>query len=159
MTEPLYRITVKDATFSGPVAGQFLIVGHVIDCEPKIHVKRDIVRPVAPNEPDTESEVGYSRNALEPLTLVFRNKRVKLTEKPYCLFRYVYDLYRAEGQTEFGFGELSEVLTGDDFKMGKAALATLIRRIAVLLSKILSPISLTYNRETLYVVNKFVVGN
>jgi len=159
MTELLYRITVKDATFSGPIAGQTVVTGYIVSCEPETPAKREIVRPVAPDEPDTEIEVGYSRNAFEPLTVVYRKRKVELTKTLYILFRYINDLYRAEGKTAFDFAELSEVLTGDDCKMGKTALVSLIRRLAFFLSKIIAPISLTYSRETLYVVNKFVNQN
>ena len=68
-----------------------------------------IIRPVEPDEPDTEVEVGYSKNALEPLTIVYRNRKVELTKTLYILFRYVNDLYRTEGQTEFDFADLSDV--------------------------------------------------
>ena len=144
IAEQLYRITVKDATVSGPVAGQFIIVGHVIDCEPEIPVKRDVSCPVTPNEPDTEIEVGYSHDSLEPLTVEYRNRKIELTKTLYILFRYVNDLYRTEGKTAFDFAELSEVLTGDDCSKSKNALELLIRRIVG--AKVLFPGEKNCNR-------------
>jgi hypothetical protein len=151
-------MVVKDAHISGHVAGELTITGYVVHAQPAISGVRDIAGPVEPDEPDTEVEVGYSRNALEPLTLVFQGRKVKLTEKPYCLFRYVYDLYRSEGQTEFDFAELSEALTGDDCEMSKNAIETIIRRITVALKKLKAPILLTYNREVLYIREKATVS-
>jgi len=43
MTDQLYRITVKDATLSGPVAGQMTIVGYVLEMEPTMPIKSDSV--------------------------------------------------------------------------------------------------------------------
>ena len=118
----------------------------------RFEARRDsMVRPVAPDEPDTEYEVGYSLNALEPLTIVYHNRKVKLTEKPYLLFRYVYDLYRTEEQTEFEFAELSAVITGNESGMKKLAIWKLIRKLTIALEKIKAPIVLYSSREVLYV--------
>jgi len=67
----------------------------------------------------------------------------------YMLFRYVYDLYRAEGRTKFDFAELSEVLTGDEFALTYRATTALIYRLSECLSKLNSPISLSCSRESL----------
>ena len=75
MSEHLSRITMRRAAVCGPVDNVTVITGYVVDFEPNSNsppaTKRDVLRPVAPDEPDTAVEVGYSRNALEPLTLVF----------------------------------------------------------------------------------------
>ena len=157
MSDHLSRITMRKATVSGSFDDVLTLTGYIVTFEPEVPIKREIVRPVAPDEPDTEVEVGYSKNALEPLTLVFREKKADLTKSAFILFRYVYDLYRTEGQMAFDFAELSEVLTGSDCGKSKNALGKLVRRIALALAKIVSPISLTYERERLYVVAK--VGN
>jgi hypothetical protein len=156
MTNQLSRLTLQNATLSGPVAGQMIVIGHIIDCEPEMPIKREILRLVEPDEPDTEVEVGYSKNALEPLTIVFQDRKVELTILAYRLFRYVNDLYRLEGQTEFDFAELSEALTGDEFGMSRSALGTLIRRLDESLETIVPPFTLNTEKETLYVCNKFV---
>ena len=65
----------------------------------------------------------------EPLTVVYQGRRVKFTEKPYILFRYVNDMYRAEGQTEFDFAELSFALTGDEIALSESAIRHLIRHV------------------------------
>jgi len=154
----LTRMVVKDAHISGHVAGELTITGYVVHAQPAISGVRDIAGPVEPDEPDTEVEVGYSRNALEPLTLVFQGRKGKLTEKPYILFRYVYDLYRAEEQTEFDFAELSAALTGDECGMSQCAVATLIKRLAEALEKLKTPILLKYNREVLYIRERATVS-
>ena len=52
MTDTLCRITVKDATFSGSTAGELTVTGHIVSCEPAERAKREILRPVAPDEPN-----------------------------------------------------------------------------------------------------------
>jgi hypothetical protein len=154
MAEQLARITVKDANFSGPVDGQIVITGIIVKFEPEALATREILRPVEPDEPDTNVEVGYSRNTLEPLTVVYRNRKVTLTKTPYIMFRYVNDLYRTEGRTEFEFAELSEAVTGDEFTKGDAALEHTIRRLSTYLARIIPPFSLTYRKEILYICAK-----
>ena len=151
MSDHLSRITLRKATFSGSFDDLLILTGYVMAWEPVAPVKRDVLRPVEPDEPDTDVEVGYSRNALEPLVIEFRGKKVKLTDSTYPLFRYVNDLNRAEGQEEFEFAELSEVLTGTEGGKSNAAIGKLVRRIAKALAKIAAPIVLSYNREVLYV--------
>jgi len=121
MTDQIYRITVRDATLSGPVAGKMTIIGYIVECEPETPIKPDFVS---------------------------RNRKVDR------LFRYVNNLYQTEGKTAFDFAELSEAITGNDCKMSKNALAKLIRRISMSLAVAGSPLSLTYNREILYVKPK-----
>ena len=121
----------------------------------RLEARRDcLVRPVAPDESDTEYEIGYSTNVLEPLTIVYRNRKVKLTEKPYLLFRYVYDLYRTEEQTEFEFSELSAALTGNENEISIVAIKHSIRMLATALEKIKSPIVLYSRKETLYIMER-----
>ena len=158
MTDQLSRITVKDATFSGPLAGRTVITGYIIDIEPEDSAKRDVLRPVSPDEPDSNIEIGYSKNALEPTTLVFKDQKIDLTKTLYVLFRYVYDLYRAEGRMVFDFAELSAVLTGDEFAMLKGTLVSQIRRLAESLVKLRAPFFLTCQRETLCVSCKNATG-
>ena len=157
----LTRMVVKDAHISGHVAGELTITGYVVHAQPAmpstISGVREILRQVEPDEPDTDIEVGYSRNALKPLTLVFRLKEEPLTPSLYLLFRYVYDLYRAEERTFFDFAELSEALTGDECEMSQSAIATLIRRLIEALETISPSFTLTIDKETLCVHNKFVV--
>ena len=151
MKNTLYRITVKDATISGHLAGELTLTGSIVRCEPEGHVKRDVLRPVAPDEPDTDVEVGYSQNALEPLTLEYRGRKVELTKSEFILFRYVNDLYRSEGQTEFEFLELSEILTGDEFGLSSNAIGKLIRQVAIALANMVAPITLYASMEVLYI--------
>jgi len=148
-----HQIIVKDATISGHVAGELTLTGYIVSCEPESPVKRDVLRPVAPDEPDTDVEVGYSQDALEPLTVVYRGRKAELTKTLYILFRYVNDLYRAEGQTEFDFAELSEVLTCDECALSSNAIGKYIRCIAHALAKIVAPITLSYYKEVLYIEN------
>jgi hypothetical protein len=150
MTDSLSRITLEKANVIVD-GGKTTVIGYIIEFESETSAKRDIERPVTPDEPDTEIEVGYSRNVLEPLTLVFRDKKVNLTLSAFILFRYVNDLFLMEGRTEFDFAELSESITGDEFGKSKTAIETLVRRIAIALEKLHSPIRLIYNREVLYV--------
>ena len=157
MSEHLARIMMHKTTVSGSFDDEIVITGYVDKFESEEPEKRDVLRPVEPDEPDTEVEVGYSQNALEPLTLVFRERKIELTKSSFILFRYVYDIYRAEGRTEFDFAELSEALSGDDCGKSKTAIGKLIRQVATALAKIVSPISLRYEREILYVIAK--VGN
>jgi hypothetical protein len=145
---------MRKATFGGGTFELLTVVGYIVEFEPEAPAKRDVLRPVAPDEPDTEVEVGYSQNALEPLTLVFRDKKIELTRSAFILFRYINDLYRAEGQEEFEFSELSEVLAGDEFGKSKSAIESLVRRINVCLVKIRAPILLTFYRETAYVAQQ-----
>ena len=158
----LTRMVVKDAHISGHVAGELTITGYVVHAQPAmpstISGVREILRQVEPDEPDTEIEIGYSRNALKPLTLVFRQKEITLTPSLYQLFRYVYDLYRAEGKTTFEFAELSEALTGDELAMGKRGLETAIWRIHTVFEKFQSPILLSCHREVLYIRDKATVS-
>jgi len=145
---------MRKATFGGGTFELLTIVGYIVEFEPEAPAKRDVLRPVEPDEPDIEAEVGYSRNALEPLTLVFRNKKVELTKSAFILFRYVNDLYRTEGQEGFEFSELSEVLAGNEFGKSKSAIESLIRRINICLVKIRAPVSLNFYRETVYIVQQ-----
>jgi len=153
MTDTITRLVVKDAQICGHVGGELAITGYVVRSEPELPVNDPsrFLLPLFADAPDSEIEIGYSKNALEPLTLVFRDRKVNLTKTLYVLFRYVYDLYRSEGQTEFDFAELSEVLKGDDLEMRSTAIGHTIRRLAEHLEKIRSPILLTYRKERLYV--------
>ena len=126
----------------------------VINFGPETPAKREILRPVDPDEPDTEVEVGYSRNRQEPLTIAFRNRKTELTLSTHQLFTYVNDINRTEGQAEFEFAELSDVLSGSYCGKSKTAIETLIRRINIALEEIQAPIWLKYNREVLYVVKR-----
>jgi len=127
------------------------VVGYIVEFEPEAPAKRDVLRPAEPDEPDTEIEVGYSRNALEPLTLVFRERKIELTKSEFILFRYVNDMYRSEGQEEFDFAELSMVLTMDELGLSSNAIGKIIRQVELALKKIVAPITLFYNREVLYI--------
>ena len=155
MSDHLSRITMRKTTVSGSCDDVLICTGYLVAFEPEVPAKREIVRPVAPDEPDTEAEVGNSKNALEPLTLVFREKKVELTKSAFILFRYVNDLYRTEGQEEFDFSELAEILAGDECGKSRAAIGKLVRQIATGLAKIAAPVSVTYKRERLYVQNFF----
>ena len=150
MSDYLSRVTMRKATFGGGTFELLTVVGYIVESEPETPAKRDVLRPAEPDEPDTEIEVGYSRNALEPLTLVFRERKIELTKSEFILFRYVNDLHRIEGQVEFEFSVLSEILTGDEFGKSKNALGKMIRQIATALARILAPITISYNREILY---------
>jgi len=153
MTEQLHRITVRKAT-SMSIDDLTITTGYLVDIEPETPAKREILRPVEPDEPDTEIAVGYSKNGLEPLTIVYRNRKVKLTEKPYILFRYINDLYRTEEQTAFDFAELSIVLSnGDELGMSSRAIESLIHRVNISLLEILAPIEISYRKEIAYVSN------
>ena len=151
MTESLYRITVRKAT-SMTIDDLTITTGYLVDIEPEAPVKREILRPVEPDEPDTNIEVGYSMNALERHTLEYRDRKVKLTEKPYILFRYINDLHRTGVKTEFDFAELSAVLSGgDELQMSSHAIESLIHRVNTALLEILSPIEIRYKKEIAYI--------
>ena len=148
MTKQLSRITFRNATLNGLFAENLTVTGFIEKQEPNV---REILRPVEPDEPDTEIDVGYSKNPLEPLTIEHRKRKVELTKTLYILFRYINDLYLAEEQTEFEFLELSEFLRRNGYKSGRRAIESSIRRIALALSKIIAPITLVYNREVVHV--------
>ena len=86
MSDHLSRITMRKTTVSGSFDDVLTLTGYVINFEPEMPAKRDVLRPVAPDEPDTELEVGYARSRLEPLTLVFREKKIELTKSAFILF-------------------------------------------------------------------------
>ena len=148
MQDQLCRITLRDANVNGLLAETLVVVGYPIKIEPEKLAKWELQ---CPSDPDTEIEVGYSKDRRKPLYLVYKDREVKLTETNFRLFVHIYDLYRMEGQTEFEFASLSEELTGDECKIGRRAIESSIRRIAIALSKILAPISLIYKREIVYV--------
>ena len=85
-------------------------------------VKRDVLRPVEPNEPDTEIEVGYSKDLRKRLYIIFKDREVKLTNTLFRLFVHFSEPYYKEGQTEFTFADISGDLTGDEFKMKSSAI-------------------------------------
>ena len=153
MSGNLYRVTMQHATFGGGSFETMTITGYDPVWETEVPTKREIVRPVDTDEPNSDIEVGYSKNALEPLTIEFCGRRIEFTVSTYRLFRYVNDLYRMEGQTEFEFAELSEVLTGRESGKSKIAIGKLVRNIAAALVKIGAPIFVTYNREVLYITD------
>jgi hypothetical protein len=100
---------------------------------------------------DAETEIGYSRHPLEPLTVVYQNRKVELAPAVYKLFRYVYDLYRTESIDRFDFCDISEAMTGDECEMGRDIITSLVRRINILIRKINSPITVRIKREVLYI--------
>lgn len=99
--------------------------------EPISKPQQTVLRTVKPDEPNSEIEVGYSPNALKPLSLVFKDREITLSLNLFVLFRYMYDLYRAEGQTEFGFAEISEAIADDELKMTRRSLERLVERLTV----------------------------
>jgi hypothetical protein len=151
MKDQLCRITLRDATVNGLAAETLVVFGYPVKIEPEDLAKREFVSSVAPDEPDTEIEVGYSKIRSKPLHIVFKDKEVKLTETIFRLFVYVYEPYRKAGQTEFEFAEISEALTGDDCKMTRRAIETSVYRLAECLSKILSPFTVTFHKEILFI--------
>jgi hypothetical protein len=161
MPDQLCRITVKNASINS-VADVVVVTGYVVHYEPEPppHTQyRDILRPLEPDEPNSETEIGYSRSVLEPLTIIHKNRKAVLTKTLFMLFRYVYDIYRAEGRNEFDFVEIAEALRGDECEWTKNAIEKAIRRLAESLAKILSPISVRFNNETLYVDANFGIPN
>ncbi len=155
-TNLMVRAWFRDATPGFPVGNLLPITGYLERIEGETTPIRPVLRPIAPDEPDPETEVAYSRNALEPLTIVFKERKVKLTESLYVLFRYVYDLYRAEGQTEFEFLEIAEAIKGDDAAMSSSSIKKNIDRLRESLVKLNAPIDLTYRNEVIYVSDKNV---
>ena len=147
MSDHLSRVTLRNATFGGGIFEVLTITGHVIVWEPEAPAKREILRPVAHEEPDTDIEVGYSKSIREPLTLEYQGCKAKLTETAFILFQYVNELYRTEGRTEFEFLELS------DYFFGKSsnAIGKLTRQIVKALANIAAPFTITFEREILYV--------
>jgi len=85
MSEHLARISMHGTTLGGSFDNEVIITGYVDKFEPGEPAKRDVLRPVEPDEPDTKIEVGYSKNALEPLTLSFCARKIELTESAYIL--------------------------------------------------------------------------
>lgn len=151
MTGNLCRITVRNAMFGGGFFEILTVTGYDAVWEPEAPAKRDVLRPVETEEPDTEVEVGYSKIALEPLVIEFQGCKERLTESDYVLFRYINDLHRSEGQEEFEFTDISENVTGKECGKSKSAIESSTRRINISLEKINAPIRLTYEREILYV--------
>ena len=45
---------------------------------------------------------------------MYKNREVRLSYSLFRLFVYIYEQYRAVGQIEFDFAELSEFMSGDD---------------------------------------------
>ncbi len=106
-TNLIVRAWFRDATPGFPVGGLFPITGYLEKVEPtEAAPARPVLRPIEPDEPDPETEVAYSRNALEPLTLVFKERKVKLTESLYILFRYIYDFTARRGKMSSSFWKL-----------------------------------------------------
>ncbi len=151
----LVRVTFSDWTLDNLKDGRIQIDGFVPvrrrKKKPKSKQVRPVFRPIEPDEPDPETEVAYSRNALEPLTLVFKERKVKLTESLYILFRYVYDLYRSEGKNEFEFLEIAEAIKGDDVGMTKDSIENCVKRLRGLLVKLNAPIDVTFKKEVIYI--------
>jgi len=50
-----YRVTL-----SGPVADPMTITCHVIEFKPEASAKWDVLRPVSPDEPDSDTEKRFS---------------------------------------------------------------------------------------------------
>ena len=148
MAKQLSRITFRNATCNGLSAERLTITGFIEKQEPKV---REIFRPVEPDEPDTEIDVGYSRNIAEPLTIVYRNQKVAMTKSLFILFRYINDLYRTQEEEAFEFLELSEFLRRNGYKSGERAIESSIRRIRTCLTNIQAPITLNYRKEAVYV--------
>jgi len=133
------------------IHGKSCVVCGIIDDIETEALAKLVFRPVEPDEPNTEFEVGYSRDIRKIFAIVYQNREAVLTQMPFVLFRYVNGLYLKEGQAEFEFAEIAEFLTGDQFKMSPTAIVGSVRRIALALSKICSPYSLTYRCEKIYV--------
>jgi hypothetical protein len=182
-SQPFCRVTIRDATPpSFPVNGITFVTGYLVKIEPdgigtpflpeptetteqevptpekkdEPEQKTEIRRVIHPDEPDPEVEVGYSDNALEPLVIMYKDKKVRLTESLYILFRYIYDMHRTEGRTEFEFMEISECISGDDAEISSASIIKSVQRIQFFLEKINSPLDVTFKNETIYVMDKFV---
>lgn len=154
MREIFCRVTLRKPTFSGPVLDLTTCSGYLVDFDPGTPPTLEILRRVDPDEPDPEIEVGYSPNALEPTTIVFKEKKKELTLTLYRMFRYVYDLCRAEGKTEFDFAEIPEAITGDPAEIGKSAMESNIKRLRSDLASMNAPIDVTYSKEKIYVEAK-----
>ena len=93
-----------------------------------------------------DGEVGCSRNVLEPLVIVCRNHRIRLPEKQYILFWYIYDLYRTEGRAIFGYAELAAVLTRNGFETSRESLADLLWKLCSKLKRIYPPFVLSLHK-------------
>ncbi len=145
------RVTMRKAVFSSPVNDVMICSGYLLDFDGGRPPSLELVRQVEPDEPDPEIEVGYSKNALEPTTIVFRDKKRELTLTLFKMFRYVYDLCRMEGQTEFDFSEISEAIAGDELGISKSAMESNLRRLQKELALLLAPVDLTFNKERVYV--------
>jgi hypothetical protein len=142
MENQLCRITVKNGSVAS-VADVMVVTGYLVNFEPESPQQpcRDILRPLEPDEPDSDIEVGYSRNVLEPLTIVYKKKKAELTKTPFIVFRYCYDKYRAEGQSEFEFSDIAEFIKGDELGMTTNAIRKTIQRIAEPFALINAPIA------------------
>ena len=102
----------------------------------------------------TGTELRFSDNPLEPLTLVFGKRKIELTKTLYRFFWYVYDQYRTEGRTAFEYAELSEILTGDECARSNATFRYAVRLLTALIAKLGAPIALFYRQEVLYIGNQ-----
>jgi len=151
MNNQLCRITLHDATVNGLAAETLVVVGRFVKIEPEELAKWELSCPAESDEPDTDIEVGYSKDRRKPLHIVYKDRETKLTETTFRLFVYVYEPYRKEGKTAFPFADISEGLTGDECKMSDRAIEASIYRLGVSLSKILSPFTVEFHKATLHV--------
>ena len=150
MPKSLSVVTFRKAHVNGLTAKNLVVFGIIDKIETEALAKL-VLRPVETSEPDTEHEVGYSRDIRKPFTLVFQGCEAKLTETPFTMFRYINDLHRTQEQAEFEIAEISVFLTGKEGKMGRDAIGKLIRKINAALMKIHAPILLTYQLDKVYV--------
>ena len=151
MKNQLCRITLHDAIVNGLVAETLVVVGRFVKIEPEELVKWEVPDPVEPDEPDTDIEVGYSKDRGKPLHIVYKNKEAELTKTLFRLFVCINEPYRKEGKTKFQFADISEGLTGDDCKMSDKAIERAVGRLGIALSQILAPFYLECLKGNLYV--------
>ena len=150
MLEPLVRMDVRDAEVNGArYVGTISMTGFLVHFEPENIAKR-VLYPVD-DEPNTELEVGYSKEIGEHFVIVFQARKAILTEKPFVLFRHINDLHRKIGQEEFEFIELLGFLRSVGFPMSENAIKHSVRQIKDALSEIFAPFSLTCRHEKVYI--------
>ena len=156
MTETFVRMNVRDAEVNGArYVGTISMTGFIVNVEPENIAKR-VLYPVD-SEPSIEYEVGYSREIGEHFAIVFQNRKAKLTEKPFVVFRHINDLHRTMDQTEFDLLDLLGFLNAIGFPMSNAAVKHSVRRINNALAEIFAPISLTYRLETICVAHNLAL--
>lgn len=150
--DSLCRVTIRRPMITGPVSDTLTVSGYLVEYEPTEPPQaREILRPIQPDEPDPEKEIAYSRNALEPLTVVYQGRKRNVSLTPYLVFRYVYDSYRAAGKAEFDFYEISIDITGNGMGLSSHSIRHCVKTLRMHFVKLRALIDFRIAKEILYI--------